>query len=234
MKKLTVLIIMLLCLTISAEAKTVREAAKEAVDFFGVEQGAFPDAYKKCKNYRTIAEDDIALASDAIGFGLLIPQNGVLNMDSEDLTPIIDGITSYGIKSGYKVVTEKFTNGEFDKAPVSDNTFVLEPLEKEKVYTALIKNNVCVAAVPTGEVKKPTLYKARLYVADGNFVSFVDVMRYSLGKWMDAGCGDNLMFCEMYGTNISADVLNNYMDKTVYFYADKSDPIVKIYSMRYE
>ncbi len=233
MKKLILLLTILISMTVCVEAKTVREAAAEAVSFFGIAEGQTPDAIKKCKNYRLIAEEDVAPAATAIGAGLLIPKNGVLNMDSEDLTPVINGITSYGIKNGYKVVTDVYANGEIDKASVTDETLTLTELESGTEYTALIKRNKCVAVMPLGDLKKPVLYKARVFISDGNIISFDNVMRYSLGQWMDAGQNGRLLFGTFDGT--TADVINTqYMDKTVYFYADAYEPTVKIYAMRSE
>jgi len=235
MKKLILLLTILISMTVCVEAKTVRKAAAEAVGFFGIVEGQTPEAIYKCKNYRLVAEEDVVPAATAIGAGLLIPKNGVLDMDSEDLTPVINGITSYGIRNGYKVVTDVFANGEIDRAAVTDETFTLTELSSGEQYTALIKYNKCVAVLPLGDLKKPVLYKARMYVADGNTISFDSVMRYSLGQWMDAGLNGRLLFGQPHGFEISADILNTqYMDKTVYFYADAYEQVVKIYAMREE
>jgi len=44
-----------------------------------------------------------------------------------------------------------------------------------------------------------------------------------------------LLFGQPHGFEISADILNTqYMDKTVYFYADAYEQVVKIYAMREE
>lgn len=235
MKKFVLLCACIMCMTVTVQAKTVRTATEEALEFFKIQQSENSAAIRKCRNYASIAEDDVLLAQTALDAGILVLKNGVLNMDSEDLTPIINGITSYGIKSGeYKVVTAVYQNGEIDKAPVTDETFLLSPIASGNEYTALIKNNKCAAVFEPGDIKNPVLYKGRLYIADGNDICFDNVQRYSLGKWINVDTKGRLMIGQTVGFSVSADDINaNYLDKTVYFYADATDETVKIYGMRW-
>lgn len=236
LKKITVSVCAALCaLTVSVCAKTVREACVEVSEHFGAPLTQNTEIIKKCKNYRSISESDAEIAARAMSAGLLIPKNNVLNMDSEDLTPVIDGITAYGIKNGYKVVTDKYYNGAIDNAPVTEDAFLLtDPVHGEE-YTALIKENKCAAVMPLGTLKRPVLYKAKLYIADGGTIAFDSVMRYSIGMWMDAGLKGRLLLAEPVGFSVDADLLNQqFIDKTIYFYGDAYDQTVKIYSMRSE
>ena len=234
MKKLILLCAFVLFFSISAEAKTVREGTKEVLNHLKIEESANTSAIRKCKNYASINEDDVPLAATAIEAGVLIPKNGVLNMDSDDLTPLINGLTSYGIKTGYKVVTGKFNKDEIEKTPVTEDTFLLCELIKGEEYTALIRNNKCEIVMPVGEIKKPVLYTGRIFIAQGNVISFDNVQRYSMGMWMDAGLNGRLLFGTPVGFSISDYEINTkYIDKTVFFYADASEDTVKIYGMRW-
>ncbi len=232
MKKL-LLILAIMCVGLSVEAKTVREATAEALNHFKIEESANTSAIRRCKNYASIDEADVYVAATALDAGILIPKNNVLNMDSEDLTPLVNGITSYGIKSGkYKVTTGVFANGEIDKAAVTEDSFKLCQLETGKEYTALIRNNRCEAVLPLGDIKKPVLYKGRIFIADGNLISFDRVQRYSMGKWMDAGLGGRLLFGTPVGFTVP-DINTLHIDKEVYIYADAYEDTVKIYGMRW-
>lgn len=234
MKKLVLLCAILLCFSMSAQAKTVRDGTKEVLDYLKIEESGNTSAIRKCKNYASISEDDVPLAATAIDAGVLIPKDRVLNMDSEDLTPLVNGLTSYGIKNGYKVVTGKFGNNQIEKTPVTEDTFSLCELVNGEEYTALIKNNVCQIVMPVGDIKKPVLYTGRIFIAQGNIISFDNVQRYSMGEWMDSGLHGKLLFGTPVGFSVSEYEINtNYIDKTVYFYGDTSEDVVKIYGMRW-
>ena len=128
-------------LGISVNAANLGEACAEAADRFGVPETADVSVIRKCKNYRSISDDDAKIAARAMSAGLLYPKDNVLDMKSDDLTPLIDGLTEYGLKNGYKVVTSVYANGEIDKAAVDGDTFVIGELTSGETYTALIKQN---------------------------------------------------------------------------------------------
>lgn len=233
MKKLLFLLLLILIVPVSANAKTVREAAAEVVQAFNIEESNDRTVLFKCKNYRFIAEEDIPLVMTAIKAGVLIPKNGVLDLDSEDLSPVINGVTSYAIKNGkYKVVTDVY-NGTIDMAAVTDATYKMCELKSNETYTAVIENNKCVAVMPMGDIKKPVLYKAKLYIADIGGASFYDVYRYSMGQWIKANLDNRLLIGEYVGFNLDSELLNGqYLDNTIYLYADSFDYVSKIYAMR--
>lgn len=221
-------------LGISVSAANLGEACAEAADRFGVPETADVSVIRKCKNYRSISDDDAKIAARAMSAGLLYPKDNVLDMKSDDLTPLIDGLTAYGLKNGYKVVTAVYANGEIDKAAVDGDTFVIGELTSGETYTALIKQNRCAAVMTPGTLKKPVLYKARLYIADSGTLAFDGVMRYSLGMWMDAGLNGRLLLGTPEGFSFDPDFANNNLiDKTMYFYADAETSVVKIYSIMY-
>ena len=116
----------------------------------GVPETADVSVIRKCKNYRSISDDDTKIAARAMSAGLLYPKDNVLDMKSDDLTPLIDGLTAYGLKNGYKVVTAVYANGEIDKAAVDGDTFVIGELTSGETYTALIKQNRCAAVMTPG------------------------------------------------------------------------------------
>lgn len=233
MKKLLLMVILLLAVPICASAKTVREATLEVISAFDIPASQDAKVLSKCKNYRLIDEADKPLVMTALKGGVLIPKNGVLNLDSEDLSPLINGVTSYAIKSGkYKVVTEKY-NGTIDMAEITDDTYKMCELKSGEYYTAVIENNICVAVMPTGDLIRPVLYKAKLFIADNGGASFYDVYRYSMGQWIKANFDDRLLIGEYSGFNLDCDMLNQqYIDKTMYIYADSFTHISKIYAIR--
>ena len=221
-------------LGIWVSAANLGEACAEAADHFGVPETADVSIIRKCKNYRSISDEDAKIAARAMSAGLLYPKDNVLDMKNDDLTPLIDGLTAYGLKNGYKVVTAVYANGEIDKAAVDGDTFVIGELTSGETYTALIKQNRCAAVMTPGTLKKPVLYKAQLYIADSGTLAFDGVMRYSLGMWMDAGLNGRLLLGIPEGFSFDPDFANkNLIDKTICFYADAEAPVVKIYSVMY-
>ncbi|MBO7208718.1 MAG: hypothetical protein J6V58_03160 [Clostridia bacterium] len=233
MKKLLLMVILLLAVPLCASAKTVREATTEVISAFDIPASQDSGVLFKCKNYRLIDEADKPLVMTALKGGVLIPENGVLNLDSEDLSPLINGVTSYAIKSGkYKVVTEKY-NGTIDMAEITDNTYKMCELKSGEYYTAVIENNQCVAVMPMGDLLRPVLYKAKLFIAESGGASFYDVYRYSMGQWIKANFDDRLLIGEYNGFSIDSNLLNEqYIDKTMYIYADSFNHISKFYAIR--
>ncbi|MBQ3114537.1 MAG: hypothetical protein IJC06_00220 [Clostridia bacterium] len=233
MKKLLFMIILLLAVPLCASAKTVREATLEVIEVFNIPSSDDTAVLYKCKNYRKIDEQDKPLVITALKSGILIPKNGVLDLDSEDLSPVINGVTSYAIKSGnYKVVTEVY-NGTIDMAEITENTYKMCELKSKEYYTAVIQNNKCVAVMPMGDLLRPVLYKAKLYIAEQGGASFYDTYRYSMGQWIKANFDDRLLVGEYSGFTIDHNLLNSeYIDKTMYIYADSFSNISKIFAIR--
>lgn len=233
MKKILLLVILLLAVPLCASAKTVREATEEVINFFNIPESQDKSVLFKCKNYRFIDEADKPMVMTALKGGVLIPKNGVLNLDSEDLSPLINGVTSYAIKSGkYKVVTEKY-NGTVDMAEITEDTYKMCELKSGEYYTAVIESNKCVVVMPMGDLLRPVLYKAKLYIADNGGASFYDVYRYSMGQWIKANFDERLLIGEYSGFTLDCDMLNQqYIDKTMYIYADSFNHISKIYAIR--
>ena len=228
-----ILCIMLMLSTTSVHADTVAETTGRVMSRFNIPiVDDDVDNLQFYKNHGLVDAQYKPLLSSAVKAGVLIPTDGILTPESEDLLPVKNGIINFGLRNQHvKFTAGKFADNRIGDSVVNKDTVRVDALTEGELYTALVDrdNNVIAVWKPT-ELIQPTLYRGRLYVKAGDMMVVYATERKAFDMWIveeirsSTNRTDQFVEVDLTGTTIGLtddeDVNEMYMDEFVYFVAD--------------
>ena len=228
-KKLILALALSMLVFTAVSADSMLDTAERIMDRLQVEENDNQDVLRKFKNWYYINDEHKPVLAKAANAGLFAPKNNYADIDSGDLTPLVNGVISYGLKNkGYKIVTGAYNTFNVAGAAVNSETVFIDgaPIEG-KLYSCLVdkKNNAAVLWEPR-DIKLPTVLRGELYISYDNRLVLKSLQRSSYEFWIDVNKQEYTEIEVDFPINM--DYLNSYcLDKTIYILADCYDNKIK-------
>lgn len=236
-KKALAVFIIIITLSQSVFALSIEQMSDKLVEKLNINRELTIDVIKHYKDWRYVDDFYKTSVATALRDGILIPNNKIISPKSEDISPIIKGLTYYGIKNkNYNIVSSVYTMQSIGGATVDIDTMVIVGnecanlgfLTEGTFYNALVdKNNKAVVVWKQNNVKIPTLLRGKLFLKEGSKLILTSLEKPTFDKWTNV---TNKKYIEVELGNVDVmqdkrvvynDELNsNFLDGFVYILGD--------------
>lgn len=233
MKKVLAILIILITLSQSVFALSIEQMSDKLVEKLNINKELTTDVIKHYKDWRYIDNFYKISVATAIREGILLSNNKIISPKSEDISPIIKGLTYYGIKNpNYTIVSSVYTLQSIGVAEVNLDTMVIIGneiggmglLTEGIYYNALVdKNDKAIIVWKQNNIKIPTLLRGKLFFKEGNKLILTSLEKSTFDKWSNVA-NEKYIDVELGNINVTQnkriiydDELNsNFLDGFVY------------------
>lgn len=226
MKKVIAMLALSLAVSITAYGDaTLGDAIRKLVIDNGITLNDNTSCLDKLQNRRFIKDKKIISAAHRNGF--LLINNKILDVDGTDMSPLINGIIKKCVADDkYLIVTGNMETILDEYGAYTDNKtfFITKSLSKNdmsenELYTCVIKGDKHIDYLwNASEIKQPSVYRARLYWAEGNEIIVSKLEKKSYDSWHEVNKGVSVLDAD--DGIIKEDFVINHLDKTIYMLAD--------------
>ncbi len=233
MKKVFAIFIILITISQSVFALSIEQMSDKLVEKLNINRELTTDVIKHYKDWRYIDNFYKISVATAIREGILLPNNKIISPKSEDISPIIKGLTYYGIKNpNYNIVSSVYTLQSIGVAEVNLDTIVIIGneiggmglLTEGIYYNAIVdKNDKATIVWKQNNIKIPTLLRGKLFFKEGNKLILTSLEKSTFGSWSNVA-NEKYIDVELGNINVTQnkriiydDELNsNFLDGFVY------------------